>query len=236
MKCTRFLLLTAATISLSALVLQPAMAEAATVLPPAAEDATIDLLTKFGVPPQQQSALLAAAASGEPWDVYLADAIPVLTEKATIDGIEYGISRFADGSFSAFGIEVPVQSNTGEAGQRFGNDPAITQCHYATGSGHQSVTGCQIDGVWGTIIIGAIDVGYTLVDGGLDRMTDYGYGYQQCLYPTSCSSPALVLSQDVEGSEAAHGRWQADVTAAWGSWNVWVQLNVGDDSAWQSNS
>jgi hypothetical protein len=154
-------------------------------------------------------------------------------KQLSIDGLSYSVSRFADGSFSAFGVETPV----GEASTPSASDaPAITQCRYTTGSDYQSVTGCQIDGVWGTVVVGAIDVGYTLVNGGLDRMTDYGYGYQQCLIPTTCSSPSLVLSQDVEGSTAAHGRWQADVSAPWGSWNVWVQLNVGGDSAWQSNS
>ncbi|WP_440709415.1 hypothetical protein [Herbiconiux sp. YIM B11900] len=236
MQKMRILAAVAALLMVGAATLQPVMAQAhQSDVAASSDQATIDLLTKFGVPPHQQMALLEVAASGAPWDVYREGAVPSLVERASIDGVEYQIRRFPDGSFSAVGVETPIESR-GTAPSSAESDPAITQCTYTTGSGHQSVTGCQIDGVWGTIVVGAIGVGYTLVDGGLDRMTDYGYGYQQCLIPTSCSSPSLVMSQDIEGSTAAHGRWQADVSAPWGSWNVWIQLNVGDDSAWQSNS
>jgi len=113
---------------------------------------------------------------------------------------------------------------------------SISQCHYTTGSGYSNATGCQVDGIWGTVLIGAVGVSYTLVQGGTDRFTSTGYGFQKCYAPTGCSSPTLVASQTVETSTAAYGRWQADVSAAWGTWNVWVQLNVGGDSAWETNS
>jgi hypothetical protein len=190
-----------------------------------------DILAKYEVPAEQQESLIELAKSGEPWDVYDASAVPVSVETDTvISGFNYTIKRYADGSVAATGMEIPVAANGV-------GSMAISQCTYATGSGYHNATGCQIDGVWGSVLIGAINVSWTLVQGGPDRITNWGYGYQKCFAPTGCSSPTRVMSQAVEGGGLyAHARWQADVSAAWGTWNVWVQLNVGKDSAWQSNS
>jgi hypothetical protein len=195
------------------------------------DDRTVEeTLEKFGVPIEQRAGLLAAAAAQQPWDVYLPDAEPSTVEHdVEIDGFSYTIERYADGSISATGLEIP--KDNAEVGAQ-----EISQCSYSTGSGYHNATNCQLDGIWGTVLIGASGVSYTLVQGASDRITDTGYGYQKCNFPTFCSSPALVMSQLTEGPGSAYARWQSDVSAAWGTWNIWLQLNVGGDSAWQTNS
>jgi hypothetical protein len=187
-------------------------------------DAMEELFEKFGVPEAQQHVLLQEAQSGIPWDVY--ESGPSVREAWNADGFTYTVDRFADGSFRAVGIEDPQPASPG----------AVTQCSISTGSGYSNADNCQIDGVWGSVLLGAVNVDYTIVDGLPDRITDTGYGYQKCYAPTTCSSPGLVESDDVEDDGPAFARWQSDVTAAWGSWNVWFQLNVGGDRAYQSNS
>lgn len=190
------------------------------------------LLERFDVPESDQENLLQAVAQGELWDVYRGEA-PVSTEQQTIDGIDYTIDRFADGSFRAIGFEIPevVQQD-----RPSGPSPrAITGCRVTSGSGYSNATGCQIDGVWGTILLGATNVSYTIAQGNPDRITSTGYGFQKCIV-VSCSSPTLVVFEPVEGSGPAYARWQSDISASYASWNVSFQLNVGGDSAWQTNS
>ena len=188
-------------------------------------------MTKFDVPAATQDVLIARARSGQLWDASIPSAVPVSEQHGVVkDGFVYDVKRYADGSVAYVGLQVPA-----EEGGALGR--SISQCRYQTGSGYSNATGCQIDGAWGTVLIGAINVGYTLVHGGADRIIAGGYGFQRCLYPTSCSSPVRVLWKQAENSSAAHQRWQADVNGGYlGSWNVWVQLNVGGDRAWQTNS
>lgn len=192
-----------------------------------------DSLTKFDVPEAQQDALIAKAAAGQVWDASLPSSVPVSEETNVVKGgFNYDVKRFADGSVAAVGLQIPAAAPTGGIQPR-----GISQCHYQNGSGYSTATGCQIDGTWGTVFAGAINVGYTLVNGGLDRVLDSGYGFQRCAYPTTCSSPSRVAYKAVENSTAAYAKFQADVSAPYlGSWNVWVQLNAGGDTAWMSNS
>jgi hypothetical protein len=191
-----------------------------------------DLLTKFEVPAGTQDALVQKVVANQLWDVYSKAAKPVVTEHKVIDGFNYTINRYEDGSLSASGLEIPrVVSTTGVTPM------SLSQCHYTSGSGYSNATGCQIDGIWGTVLIGAANMSYTLVNGAADKITGYGYGYQKCYFPTTCSSPTKVASSYQEvGSAQAYAKYQADVSATSGSWNVWVQLNVGHDTAWETTS
>ncbi|WP_143465550.1 hypothetical protein [Leifsonia sp. NCR5] len=206
-----------------------------TASPLSAADAQVlrATLAKFDVPVATQDELIARARAGQVWDASTPNAVPVSEERGVVkDGFEYDVKRFADGSVAYAGLEIPaVEQGGGPQGR------AISQCRYQSGSGYSNATGCQIDGAWGTIFVGAINVGYTLVQGGSDQMIDGGYGFQRCVYPTSCSSPVRVSWKKSENGSAAYQRWQADVSGGYlGTWNVWVQLNVGGDRAWQTNS
>ena len=190
------------------------------------------LLTKFLVPEGQQKDLIKKAKQGLKWDVYDLAAAPVSVEHdRIIDGMNYTIKRYPDGSIAAQGIEVPqiVDPNTP-------SPMAIHNCNITTGSGYAAYRNCQIDGIWGTVLLGAYGVNFTLVNGAFDSIGSVGAGFQKCIAPTSCSTPSQVLFSPQEGVGPAYSRWQSDVNAPWASWNVWVQLNVGGNTYWQTNS
>jgi hypothetical protein len=114
---------------------------------------------------------------------------------------------------------------------------ALGHCRVVSGSGYSSATGCQVDGWWGSVRAGAANMGYTLVNGAYDYISNAGYGFQSCAWPTTCSSPILVENYPYEdGRGPGYVKWQADVSSSTGSWNVWVKLHVGGNSAWDSTS
>jgi hypothetical protein len=218
--------------ALVATVLFGAPASAAVPLSDEEEQAIRAVLVRWDVPAEQQDALLAKVVAGEPWDVY-GEGVPVSTESRVVDGCEYSIERFADGSVAAVGVEIPEEVPAGVA-----SPMSIVGCTTSTGSGYAARTGCQVDAWIGTVFIAALNVGYTHVQGGYDYITSTGYGAQNCIYPTSCTSPVRVAYKQHENASGnAYARWQSDVTGGvLGSWNVWVQLNVGGDTAWSTNS
>lgn len=195
-----------------------------------------DIMSRFSTPVSQQDALIQKAIDGIPWDVYDENNDPVTVEQdQVIDGFNYTIERYADGSVAAHGFEIPEQvpASNGQAVQPL----ALGNCTTAVGSGWRSATGCQVDGWWGSVRAGAANMGYVLVNGAYDYISNPGYGFQSCSWPTSCSTPTLVENYPYEdGLGPGYVKWQADVSAPNGSWNVWVKLHVGGDSAWDSTS
>lgn len=184
-------------------------------------------LETFGVPSHQVETLILALESDDPWEVYEVGAIPVSRDRLIIDGMDYRISRFADGSFSAQGIEIPRISTNGRIQSR-----GIQACVVTGGSGYKNYDNCQVDGVWGAIVAGATGVDFTIVQGSYDRIRYAGVPFQRCLAGTTCSSPSLVASRMIETtSNRAFIRWQGDASTIWGmSWNYWVELRVGRDT------
>ena len=61
---------------------------------------------RFGVDPSDQDALIHGLETGEEWDSST-DVAPASVSNQVIDGIDYTISRYEDGSFLAAGLEVP---------------------------------------------------------------------------------------------------------------------------------
>lgn len=205
------------------------------VISPSDESQVRLILTKFLVPISQQDALIVKVNNGETWDVYN-DSGPTVTEQRMIGDMDYTITRYEDGSVKASGIQRP-QLASGPKGMV--SPDSINSCRYSSGSGYSNATGCTVDGLWGSAYLAAKNVSYTLVQGGPDQITSMGYGVQNCSLVT-CTSPVLVSSRSTEsGSTPASARWQSDVTNSVvvpKSWNIWFQLNVGGDSAWQTNS
>lgn len=184
-------------------------------------------LELFGVPAMQVESLVAALDGGESWDVYDSEAKPVERDRMIINGMDYRIDRFADGSFSAHGVEIPQVLTSGLI-QPMG----IQACVVTGGTGFKNYDNCQIDGVWGAVVAGATGVDFTIVQGGYDRIRYAGVPFQRCLVGTTCSSPSLVASRMTEtASYRAFVRWQGDASTVWGgSWNYWVELRVGRDT------
>lgn len=194
-----------------------------------------DVFSKFSIPVQQQDDLIQKALNGVAWDVYNPANEPVTVEDDQVIGnMNYTIKRYADGSVAASGMEIPVEVSASlpNVVQPF----ALSQCKVASGSGYRVFTGCQIDGWWGNVRVGAANISYSLINGAYDSISNPGYGFQSCLWPLNCTSPVLVLNSPYEtGQGPAYIKWQSDVSGA-GSWNVWVRLTVGGDAAWDSTS
>lgn len=71
-----------------------------------------DILSRFAsydVDPAQAEALVEALEDGEPWDSQT-DAPPVSVTHESRDGFDFTVSRWADGSYVAVGIEQPASS------------------------------------------------------------------------------------------------------------------------------
>lgn len=221
---------TAAVLGIS--VIGSAPANAAGSISAQEEQQIVTILNKFDVPASQQTSLIQKVEDNDPWDVYTPGAQPITTDQEVIDGFNYTVKRYADGSTSAVGMQVPTEVSAG------GMHPMdVTQCTSHTGSGYANFSGCQVDGWWGTVFVGAINVSFTLVNGGYDYFSATGYGFQQCAAPTNCTSPTRVLYKQSENAYGkAYARWQSDVSSPFGSWNVWVQLNVGGNTYTETTS
>lgn len=193
-------------------------------------------LTSLNVAAPVRNELVKTLESGKPIDSLLSTAIPTSTETFVQNGdavyAAHGstvtVQRFGDGS---------VKVTAREAAQEIDpTDRSIQGCTVSSGSGYQSFTGCTISGWWGTVQI-AFVASYTLVNGGPDYISASGTTWQQCVFPTTCTSPHYSIkkwNEDVNGPAVLRGT--SDVTASWGSWQVWMQLNVGGDSGWDTSS
>lgn len=200
-----------------------------TAKPTASEIAELRaMFDKFSVPTAKRDALISKVNQGIPWDALVGTKAST-HETRTIDNYDYSIDRFPDGSVKAVGLEKAVV--VGDFSTQ-----TLQGCRVRSGSGYKDYQGCQIDGVWGSVHLTVSDLAYTIVQGSNDSIYDWGYGSQKCIGVT-CSSPVRVLSRAQENTNGvAYGRYQSDVASPGGSWNVWLQLNVGKDKAWQTNS
>ncbi|HIY64699.1 MAG TPA: hypothetical protein H9830_00300 [Candidatus Agrococcus pullicola] len=148
------------------------------------------------------------------------------------DGDRVSVTWFADGSPVVTAAEIPTEKIEPADGV---SPMSIQGCTYSSGSGYANAVGCTISGWWGTVQM-AFLADYTTVQGGPDHIVDTYNGWQQCVIPTTCSRPSEIQSKYYENSTPAYSRWASTVTAPWGSWEVWMQLNVGGDSGWSTSS
>jgi len=68
-------------------------------------------LQRFGVDADGQTALIDKLKAGDEWDS-TTDAAPTSVTKEVIDGVDYTISWYEDGSFLAGGLEVPTTQSS----------------------------------------------------------------------------------------------------------------------------
>lgn len=189
--------------------------------------------TQLGLSSHESDLLLGKLTNGEPLDSMTDGAVPVRTDQYVQvgdapyagDGDQVTVKWFADGSPVVTSTEAPTEPAKNETAR------AIDGCTYTSGSGYSRAYGCTVTAWWGTIQI-AFLADYTLVQGGPDYISDAYNGWQQCVYPTSCARPVEIQAKYTEGSGGdAFSRWGSTVSAPWGSWEVWVQIMVGQDRA-----
>lgn len=194
---------------------------------------------QLGMDAQTTQRLVEVLSSGMPVDSMQDSNEPVRTETYVQvgdavyanDGDEVTVNWYADGSPSVSAREIPVEQSASSGISPF----SIQGCTVKSGSGYSNATGCTISGWWGTVQMGFL-ANYTLVQGGADRITSTYNGFQRCAFPTTCSRPEQISVKLVEQNGAAWSRWASTVTTPVASWEVWKQLNVGGDRAWDTSS
>lgn len=198
----------------------------------------LEFFRQYDVPSQRWQPLIKKLQAGERWDS-LAGVSPTNVEvKETADSTER-ISRFPDGSVMITTIERPDQVIVGKAPAEDAITPmaALRGCTAYTGSGYAVYRGCAVENQWGNVYVG-FNANYQIINGTYDRIdsvhnqtaTCWGWGWS-CLAPTF---DPVKYSED--GWGAARARLHAWVNSPLSSYDVWVQLNVGGNTAWASNS
>ncbi|WP_284991775.1 hypothetical protein [Arthrobacter sp. efr-133-TYG-120] len=186
---------------------------------------------EFNVGTAQQDKLIKKLRAGQPLDAFTG-VEPVLVEDRSTRTKEMVIERFADGSFKAQSVERPLEAASASVTLR----AVITNCSYSGGSGYAVYSGCSIAANWSGIINVAFVATYQHVNGGPSSILSVGNSTQNCA-GVSCSSPTVWIGRGTSiGTTPAWAQAQSRVQAAWGSWEVWVQLQVRPYTATVSQS
>jgi hypothetical protein len=184
----------------------------------------------LGIAPEISQQLIDTLESGAPLESMKPGSAPVSTESFIQDGDTVTVKWYADGSPAVTAVQTPVEQPDGITPR------SIQGCTYSGNPTTSYANGCTISGWWGTVQIGFL-ADYTLNSGATkDAIRSTYNGWQQCVYPTTCDRPSEIQARYQEGSSAAFSRWGSTVTSPVSSWEVWMQLNVGGDSAWSTSS
>lgn len=186
---------------------------------------------EFSVDLKQQDKLIRKIRAGRPLDAFTG-VDPIVVEDRSTPAKGVTVERFADGSFKAQSVERAVEATPGTVSPR----AVITNCSYSAGSGYAVYSGCSIAANWSGIINVAFVATYQHVNGGPSSILSVGNATQNCA-GVSCSSPSVWIGRGASvGTTPAWAQAQSRVQAAWGSWEVWVQLQVRPYTATVSQS
>ncbi|MFJ4210484.1 hypothetical protein ACIPY2_18685 [Paenarthrobacter sp. NPDC089675] len=153
------------------------------------------------------------------------------------------ISRYADGSFQAATVSKATQVvdlgdmslEAAKARASVSTRGTMMGCTAYNGSGYSVNRNCSISNSWGVTAI-AFVANFSILNGTYDTIDGVGATTQNCSGYT-CSRPEYVVQKFSEdGYGAAVVSAQSTVSGAGRSYEIWVALNVGGDSAWVSNS
>jgi hypothetical protein len=204
---------------------------ASTKLTPQEEAEIRASFNEFSVDLKQQDKLTRKIRAGQPLDAFTG-VDPVVVEDRSTPTKDVTIERFADGSFKAQSVEKAVEAVPGTVTL----SAVITNCSYSGGSGYAVYSGCSIAANWSGIINVAFVATYQHVNGGASSILSVGNATQDCA-GVSCSSPSVWIGRGASvGTTPAWAQAQSRVQAAWGSWEVWVQLQVRPTTATVSQS
>ena len=219
----------------------PAQASSPTGQSSSDQQHILDFFRQYDVPQKQWEPLMKDLKEGRPWDS-LTGVTPTSVEDRDTPTSSVRISRFSDGSVIVSTLERPTQV-VSSSPPLLAGDNAITPmaslagCTVYTGSGYAVYRGCGVSNQWGNVYVG-FNADYSVINGAndtIDRVynqtaTCWGIGWS-C---TAANFDPIKTSED--GWGAATARAHSWVSAQWGSWDVWVQLNVGGNSGWATNS
>ncbi|MDR2257014.1 MAG: hypothetical protein LBE25_13620 [Arthrobacter sp.] len=193
--------------------------------------------TAHGVPSSQQTQLLAKLQSGQPLDAFKGIA-PVATETHETARNVQEIDRFADGSYVVRTLDKAPEAGPRAGGASSGGvtpKASLTGCQSSSGSGYRTFSGCTVANNFSGVINLGFIASYQLVQGQGGKITYVGNATQNCAV-VSCSTPTTKIIKQNSDSEPAVAQAQSRVQAAWGSWEVWVQIRVTSTGASAHNS
>ncbi len=204
----------------------------------AGRDMLTEQYSQLGLSEDQLATVIQAWEADGRLDAMDPDASPVRSEERTlattgslgVAGSPTHVDWFADGSIRTQTIEKPRAVVPGE-----GSTMEVHGCTMSSSSGVRTFTNCSVVNMWGTVQIGYL-ASFEIVSGQSDRMSWASNGWQRCAGVT-CAAPAVSIFRAKEfNGVPAVVRGTSDVSAAWGSWQVWTELQVGNDSYWQASS
>jgi hypothetical protein len=201
----------------------------------------LDFFRQYDVPQQQWAPLIKELNEGRLWDSHTGVTATSIEDRDTPTST-VRISRFSDGSVIVSTVERPTQVVNSDPPAVAGNNAitpmaSLAGCTAYTGSGYAVYRGCGVSNQWGNVYVG-FNADFSVLNGAYDTIdrvynqtaTCWGIGW-------SCTAPNFdPVKVREDGWGAATARAHSWVSAQWGSWDVWVQLNVGGNSGWATSS
>lgn len=191
---------------------------------------------KYDVPEQTQSELISKLRAGKPLDSFLPNKEPVSTESlGQEDGFDKQIQWYEDGSYVVSGVEVPGDAGEGGIQPLAGG---VEDCSSVWSNGTwKRWNNCKVWNSWTGVITLAFKAEFenssttAKINWASDRQVS-----QTCVV-ASCSRPSVwVGNAEQTATTAAWAQAQSTVDAAWGSWEVWLQLRVNSNGYWVEHS
>jgi hypothetical protein len=202
----RFLAVTAAALLLATGL--PATAASAAApghisLTPGEVDFLTSEWTHFGVSDSVQASLIEKIESGVPLDA-LTSTTPLTTETVNNVTTVDTVSTFADGSISAYSVEVPNVAPTGDKALR-----SVSGC--SGGGTAQIYTNCKVRGIFGAVSL-QFNAGYTLSSAGNARINSYDTKDVKGIGVTVDAGAFELVRRNQSGSSPA----RVDLSTQWG--------------------
>ena len=184
-------------------------------------------LSEYGVTAEHQDGLVEKLRTGKPFDVFT-DASPITTEHRSTATEDEVIERYADGSFKAQSVEKAVAVSPDVITPL---SASITNCQYSGGSGYAVYRNCSVSATWTTVVNIGFVATYQHVNGQASTILSVGNTSQNCA-GVHCTTPTASIGQASSlGTSPAFARGTTSVSAVWGNWDAWVELQVRPSTA-----
>ncbi|MBS3180020.1 MULTISPECIES: hypothetical protein [unclassified Pseudoclavibacter] len=193
------------------------------------EAAIREHLELYGVTGADADSVVAKAATGETLDADTGVA-PVSTDNVQVEGLDYTVDRFADGSFIALNIAPPASD--ADANSRAALGQGISGCDELTSVGTQPFVNCKVS-YSGSLFSADFNANFTLSTTTAASIQRVWNENANVVAGTFGQEPSVSITQQTAGASPAEARLfftygsTAGVAGSTGS----VRLIVSGDSA-----
>lgn len=210
---------------------------------PADESAEISasraFMTKFGISPSEQSALLSRALRGEPLLADVQGANPVsVRQQRDLGGSRSEIATFADGSINVTTYDlVRRQPGSSDRALSAATPAAVTGCSSSSGSGYVSYRNCKVH--YRSIVFSyGFYANFTTTSYWDQIDSVWGYFLEYAIGHSEASNTLLIRNKTEDPGVPAHAELtiRFNVLPSFGQISKGVRLKVGSNTYWQENS